>query len=395
MNLMFEDFKERRNLINCDDMTKGGQPRFQVSPMINTMCRMKFQSDLIKHTDDNFLIATGVNGSIANWAKGSFLSEKSMFDYLSDNYLKKLRDGTAMFLADFSLEGYHVDWLFDWFHAEAKRLHIPDQCIVYVTGNMLIAEQYEEYADMRGIEDRIKCIPYAGFEEFISVTRQKSKQYTIDEDILFKEQNKTWTFNCPQKRARKHRTEFFDKLIENNLLERGLCSFPDRNVYILGEKHTEDWNHYIGRTHPEYCLKTFVTVVSEPQFYAEDLSTFTSEKVFKPIAMGHPFIVLGGQRSLEVLKSRGYKTFSDYWDESYDTLPDNQRMDAIIELLKYIDSIENKVEWYKSLRPVLEHNLDQFKENCSKEDIAITELKNYYQEYFYDHKIHQLEYFYD
>lgn len=394
MNFMFEDFSTRENLLSCDDKIDG-RTRFQVSPMVNTMCRTMKVNDLMKHDDDNFLISTGVNGSIDNWARGFGLSEKSMFDFLTEDNLKKLQSGRALFLVDFSLEGYHVDWLFDWFHAEAKRLHIPEQCIIYVTGNMLIAEQYEEYADMKGLDDRIKCIPYAGFEEFISITRQKSNQYTIDEDILFKEQNKTWAFNCPQKRARKHRTEFFDKLIENNLLEKGLCSFPDRNVYILGEKHTEDWNHYIGRTHPEYCLKTFVTVVSEPQYYEEELSTFTSEKVFKPIAMGHPFIVLGGQRSLEVLKSRGYKTFSDYWDESYDTLPDNQRMDAIIELLEYIDSIENKVEWYKSLRPVLEHNLDQFKENCSKEDIAITELRNYYQEYFYDHKIHQLEYFYD
>ena len=391
---MFEDFSTRENLLSCDDKIDG-RTRFQVSPMVNTMCRTMKVNDLMKHDDDNFLISTGVNGSIDNWARGFGLSEKSIFDFLTEDNLKKLQSGRALFLVDFSLEGYHVDWLFDWFHAEAKRLHIPEQCIIYVTGNMLIAEQYEEYADMKGLDDRIKCIPYAGFEEFISITRQKSNQYTIDEDILFKEQNKTWAFNCPQKRARKHRTEFFDKLIENNLLEKGLCSFPDRNVYILGEKHTEDWNHYIGRTHPEYCLKTFVTVVSEPQYYEEELSTFTSEKVFKPIAMGHPFIVLGGQRSLEVLKSRGYKTFSDYWDESYDTLPDNQRMDAIIELLEYIDSIENKVEWYKSLRPVLEHNLDQFKENCSKEDIAITELRNYYQEYFYDHKIHQLEYFYD
>ena len=394
MNFMFEDFSTRENLLSCDDKIDG-RTRFQVSPMVNTMCRTMKVNDLMKHDDDNFLISTGVNGSIDNWARGFGLSEKSIFDFLTEDNLKKLQSGRALFLVDFSLEGYHVDWLFDWFHAEAKRLHIPEQCIIYVTGNMLIAEQYEEYADMKGLDDRIKCIPYAGFEEFISITRQKSNQYTIDEDILFKEQNKTWAFNCPQKRARKHRTEFFDKLIENNLLEKGLCSFPDRNVYILGEKHTEDWNHYIGRTHPEYCLKTFVTVVSEPQYYEEELSTFTSEKVFKPIAMGHPFIVLGGQRSLEVLKSRGYKTFSDYWDESYDTLPDNQRMDAIIELLEYIDSIENKVEWYKSLRPVLEHNLDQFKENCSKEDIAITELRNYYQEYFYDHKIHQLEYFYD
>lgn len=90
--------------------------------------------------------------------------------------------------------------------------------------------------------------------------------------------------------------------------------------------------------------------MSEPQYYERELSTFTSEKVFKPIACYHPFIVLGGRGELEILKGRGYKTFSDYFDESYDTLDDTERMDAIIKTLKYIHSIEDKVSWYESMR---------------------------------------------
>ena len=86
MNFMFEDFSTRENFIDCDEILDG-RGRFQVSPMINTMCRMMLPSDLIMHYNNNYLISVGVNGAIDNWAKGFGLSGKSIFDYLSDNYL--------------------------------------------------------------------------------------------------------------------------------------------------------------------------------------------------------------------------------------------------------------------------------------------------------------------
>jgi hypothetical protein len=390
MNFMFEDFSTRENFIDCDDILDG-RGRFQVSPMINTMCRMMLPSDLITHDNYNYLISVGVNGAIDNWAKGFGLSGKSIFDYLSENYLAKLRDGTAMFLIDFSLEGYHEEWLFSFFHDECRRLSIPPQAIVYITGNMLVDSQYEEWANNRSVFARIKCLPYALFEEYVNTIRQHSQVSTVDENIEYKTLKKrtgvknmhqVWTFNCPQKRPRLHREKFFDKMIEADILDKGLCSFPSRDHYILGEKHDKDWQFYMGRIHNDYALKSFVTVVSEPQYYERELSTFTSEKVFKPIACYHPFIVLGGRGELEILKGRGYKTFSDYFDESYDTLDDTERMDAIIETLKYIHSIEDKVSWYESMRPVLEHNFNTLVENSSKPDVAHVELEKYYKEYF-------------
>ena len=383
MNFMFENFNTKENLISCDDIVVG-RGRFQVSPMINNICRTMMPIDLMTHYNNNCLISVGVNGAIDNWAKGVGLSEKSLFDFLSEKYLAKLRDGTAMLLIDFSLEGYQTDWLFQWFHDECSRLKIPPQAIVYTVGNMLVDSQYKNWADLRGITDRIKCIPYANFEEFIYITSNYAAiKTTVNKHIEYKKINTTWSFNCPQKRPRPHRHEFFQKMVEADILDKGLCSFPDKNHYILGETHDkEDWGYYIARVHPDYCLKTFVTVVSEPQYYERELSTFTSEKVFKPIACHHPFIVLGGKGELDILKRRGYRTFSKWFDESYDTLPDTQRMDAIIEVLKYIDSIKDKVSWFESMRPVLEHNRKQLEINSTQPDVAIVELERYYKEYF-------------
>lgn len=383
MNFMFEDFSKRENLISRNHYVNDKQHRFQVCPMVNTYLRTTPLQEIITHTNENYIIPVGVNGSIDNWARGFGLSDKSLFDFLSEEYLAKLRNRTAMLLIDFSLEGYQTDWLFQWFHDECSRFKIPPQAVVYTVGNMLVDSQYEEWADLRGITNRIKCLPYANFEELIFTTsKYAARKTTVDKHIEYKKINTTWSFNCPQKRPRQHRHEFFDKMIEADILDKGLCSFPERNHYILGEEHKRAPRHYINRVHPDYCLKTFVTVVSEPQYYERELSTFTSEKVFKPIACYHPFIVLGGRGELDILKRRGYRTFSKWFDESYDTLPDTQRMDAIIEVLKYIDSIKDKVSWFESMRPVLEHNRKQLEKNSTKPDVAMIELERYYKEYF-------------
>ena len=57
--------------------------------------------------------------------------------------------------------------------------------------------------------------------------------------------------------------------------------------------------------------QTFVSLVSES--LCDDTILFLSEKIWKPIYMGHPFIVNGNPKTLEYLKSQGFKTFEQWW----------------------------------------------------------------------------------
>ena len=380
MNFMFEDFVKRENMVSNNHHVNSCQNRFQVCPIANTHLRMSSLQDIITHTNENYIIPVGVNGSIEQWTMGD--GNDSLFVHLSEKYHKDLREGRAILLLDYSLEGYHTNWLFDWFHDQFDSYKIPPQSVIYTVGNRLIDSQYDEWADMSGVENRMKFIPYTGFEEFIYTVASKEPQVTVDHHLEYKKNNETWTFSCPQKRARPHRVDFFDKMQEYNLVERNLCSLADHGHWILDESHDKESGYYINRIHPDYCLKTFLTVVSEPQYYENELSVFNSEKVFKPIACSHPFMVLGGKGSLQHLKERGYKTFSDYFDESYDTMNDDKRMEAIISTLIDIENIEDKVSWFESMRPVLEHNKKQLEVNSTKPDPAVLELQKYYKEYF-------------
>ena len=65
---------------------------------------------------------------------------------------------------------------------------------------------------------------------------------------------------------------------------------------------------------------------------------FLTEKTFKPIRAGHPFIVVGNDSLLHLLHLLGFETYSQCWDESYDNVIDdearfNQTMQTSVGLI--------------------------------------------------------------
>ncbi len=87
-----------------------------------------------------------------------------------------------------------------------------------------------------------------------------------------------------------------------------------------------------------------------------------TEKTFKPIALGMPFIIVGTKGSLEYLRSYGFKTFDGIWDESYDTAEDDVRIERIASLLRSLDELtpEGRQDLFEMARPIIEHNWNHF-----------------------------------
>ena len=123
----------------------------------------------------------------------------------------------------------------------------------------------------------------------------------------------------------------------NELKDNSLCSFllydgEQPELYVKGD-YKIDWNDHLPivldskgklgfRTtdtfKKELFLDTCIHIVTETSFEENEL--FLSEKIIKPIVMYQPFIVLGPMGYLKRLKGYGFKTFSDFWDESYDEI---------------------------------------------------------------------------
>jgi hypothetical protein len=87
-----------------------------------------------------------------------------------------------------------------------------------------------------------------------------------------------------------------------------------------------------------------------------------TEKTFKPIALGMPFVIVGTKGSLEYLRSYGFRTFNSIWDESYDLADDNVRIERIASLLRSLDELppEAKQELFVAAQEVIEHNWNHF-----------------------------------
>jgi hypothetical protein len=75
-----------------------------------------------------------------------------------------------------------------------------------------------------------------------------------------------------------------------------------------------------------------------------------------------PFVIVGTQGSLRYLRSYGFKTFGDLWDESYDDEPDDSlRIEKIAQVLKLLDSLgEYRQDIFDSAQEIVEHNWNHF-----------------------------------
>jgi predicted secreted Zn-dependent protease len=87
-----------------------------------------------------------------------------------------------------------------------------------------------------------------------------------------------------------------------------------------------------------------------------------TEKTFKPIALGMPFVIVGTKGSLEYLRSYGFRTFEGIWDESYDQADDEVRIEQIASLLRSLDELPQaaKQDLFEQCHEVIEHNWNHF-----------------------------------
>ena len=146
------------------------------------------------------------------------------------------------------------------------------------------------------------------------------------------------------------------------LLKEMKYIFRHNDVEQKGNTH-KAWNIFKDLSYDyEYWLVTETVAGDDHHGHV-----FLTEKTFKPILLKMGFVIAGRMGVLKKLRDLGFKTFSDYWDESYDTIdwwPD--RRDALVKTIE--DIILNDVHVPLD---ILEYNF-----NVLKDHSADLELKN-------------------
>jgi hypothetical protein len=95
-----------------------------------------------------------------------------------------------------------------------------------------------------------------------------------------------------------------------------------------------------------------------------------SEKVINAMKAGRPFIVASSAGTLAYLRQHGFKTFSEFWDESYDLEENHElRLQKILTLVDYINSmnIDDLQKLYSKIKPTVEYNFRWLNEIRNKD----------------------------
>jgi hypothetical protein len=105
---------------------------------------------------------------------------------------------------------------------------------------------------------------------------------------------------------------------------------PDRS-FLKQELFRREWGEIY--VEPKPYIDTYFSLVSET-ICAESSLSFCTEKIAKPLLIGHPFIVASTPGFYRNLHNLGFQTFGHVIDESFDSVDNAQdRMDRIVSIV--------------------------------------------------------------
>lgn len=114
-------------------------------------------------------------------------------------------------------------------------------------------------------------------------------------------------------------------------------------------------------TNFEEAADSLIYVPTETVYFGQRLHI--TEKTFKAIALEMPFVLIAPAGSLEYMRSYGFRTFADVFDESYDEETDDiRRIELVTDLLKQLDNLSAKerIEIHRACLNNAEYNFRHF-----------------------------------
>jgi len=188
---------------------------------------------------------------------------------------------------------------------------------------------------------------------------------------------------------RDHRVLLFYNLVKNEINTAKIsmpkiCPYENKPINTIAEKYEDQypditsvisncelpWNFDGESDHPmescwlglfDECNESLAYIVTETVFSGK--RNHLTEKSFKPICMQMPFILLSTVGSLEYLRSYGFLTFSEFWNEDYDYEEnDLKRIEKVSKIASDLDNLSEKelAQLYKHMIPTLKHNHNHF-----------------------------------
>jgi len=206
--------------------------------------------------------------------------------------------------------------------------------------------------------------------------------------------NKTKDFVYMAGKPHPHRVHMLKELLNHDLLDNSIWSANSPShqwgyleSYLPNQYELQEWQgkKVVGyddstrRVHFPIYNDSICTLV--PETLADNDCHYISEKTCKPLMAEHIFVILSGAGFLKNLRSLGFKTFHEHFDESYDQCGHlNDRVRSIIKTLRQIKTMDVR-KLYKDTEEIRRHNRkhffdEQFYKDFNDKELA--KIKNYF-----------------
>jgi hypothetical protein len=306
--------------------------------------------------------------------------DTARYPHFNPKIATDLIEGRAKILMFYLLEAMDLDWQsINILNSWVANYHLPNDSIVIISCS-------HDYGDFVSRDHGIKHITF-NYWENVFFEYFKKYHYGVQEKLLNRKGKRKKKFLCYNRRHKNHRTFIISGLKDKGLLNDGFVSYgPPINdgesnqiICLTGDHEllkmlpmtfdNRDLEYNFARDFVvnDY-METYFHIVTE-SWHKDNKNTFFSEKIFKPIAGMQPFFLVSTPESLNQLRKNGYKTFSKWWDESYDLSYDlRERTSMIIDQVEKLcllshDDLQSMLD---DMRPTLIHNFKTFEKRCRK-----------------------------
>lgn len=305
----------------------------------------------------------------------------SWFDFDVD-YIDLIPSTTVQLIRDQHLrvlfyyhEGDNPEKIKQRLDALCLQHRLPEQCYLFVSANTRASElnNFVYFGDHECFFNYINRnqLPIANTartpsRQFTALTRIPKDWRSVIMSQLWKRgilENSLWSFNTVE--------EPFSLSQKNNPI--------DVTKFINGRKRLKD---FIDNHTPKSCdvldsveqndhtfintdlyLESFCSIVLETHFEADRSGgTFLTEKIWKCVKYGQPFVVAAPAGTIEHMRKLGYNVYDEYIDHSYDSIEDStERAKTLLNEIDRLNKTIN-IEWYQQLNPARVQNIKLFKD---------------------------------
>jgi len=331
---------------------------------------------------------------------------------INDKILNAVKEGKGKLIFMNHLEGQplvsddsNLNFL-EPMYKELNRLQIPPQSIIYITANAVAEKYHNDWCVENNITDKMNILGI--YTDAITAQYWSSmgrlNKHTFDEHLnILKNKTNVKHFIKVQRNDRHFKTIPTHYLWSKGLQDTLYTSHTEYARHNIGYPTTQDdktrewlfnlldtkddFRETLPYTIEETCKEQIKSFDSDRDYtkkiYTLNLfNMYTSswplwkDTIFMRMGLFwhmweyQPFLLYSNVGSLKNLKERGYETFSEIFDESYDNINDNGlRLKMVCEEMEKISrlSLDDSFNLYESVKDKMIHNRNQLEKNIELE----------------------------